>query len=103
MPSETDLSINSLEFVGEGLFLKNSKQLNYVIVRFVWSFLGKEVKQKMSIVFAGFLLCAGYNMYISSFNFHKALWHTYNHYEHRHPYVIDIDTLRLNNMTLVTQ
>lgn len=77
--------------------------MNYVIVRFVWSFLGKEAEQKMSILFAEFLLCAGYNMYISSFNFHKALWHTYNHCEHHHPYVIDIDTLRLNNMTLVPQ
>lgn len=46
MPSETDLRINGLEFVGEGLFKKNSKQLNYVIVRFVWSFLGKEAEQK---------------------------------------------------------
>lgn len=80
---------------GWGVILKNSKQLNYVIVRSVWSFLGKEAEQKMSIVFSGFLLCADYNMYISSFNFHKALWHTYNHYEHHHPYVTDIDTLRL--------
>lgn len=56
----------------------------------------------MSIIFAEFL-CVGYNMYISSFNFHKALWHTYNHYEHHHPYVIDIDALRLNNVTLVPQ
>lgn len=41
MPSETDLGINGFGFVGERL-LKDSKQLSYVIFRFVWSFLGKQ-------------------------------------------------------------